>query len=71
MKLPHKIIRSYRNKDSLGRRKFIPHINKEFKTFAIRLGNGIYWIAEDNNIYEMKKYWIVLGYRFYNYRKVE
>ena len=63
MKLSHKIFRNYRHKSFLGHRKLKPRIYKEFITFAIRSGNGIYQITEDDNISDIKKYWIVLDYR--------
>lgn len=62
MKLKHQIFRNYRNKNFPGRRKFQPRIYKEFITFAIRLGNGIYRITEDDNVSGSEKYSVDLDY---------
>ena len=67
MKLKHKIFWNYRNKNFPSRRKFQPRFFEGFKTFAIRLGNGIFRITEGNNISDIKKYWIVLDCRQQSY----
>jgi hypothetical protein len=63
MKLKLKIFRNNRNKSSLGRNRFQLGIYEGFKMFAIRLGNGIFQIAEFNYASEREKYCMALDYR--------
>jgi hypothetical protein len=63
MKLPHKIFWKYRNKNFPGHKKIQMSFYKGFKTFVTHLGSVVYRIAEDENISDIKKYWIVLECR--------
>jgi len=57
----NKIFRNYRNKSFTGRRKFQSRIYEGFnRSFFL---NGVYLIAEEDNIYGIEKFEIVLDYR--------